>query len=446
VALSLVADRAPATLDTSEEEGTIRRLARRATLIGVAMGVLGLASIVTHHTLDVIAGTEPFDLDVNLVGARQLMRGHDIYDVVASRADGIRHVSPAMRYAFRDTFSSFVGAPLVAVLHAPLTALDHADAAALFRFVNLVAMIGALLLVSRTLPRVSRAAGVAVALGAAALSYPLVITLSLGQFHGLVMIGLALGIWGASRDRWTVAGIGLGIATMLKLSPILLIVYLVVRGKRQVVMPAALTACGLTVASMLAGEPLATVTWVRDVLPQVSRGTLYVSNQSLPAAVGRLAAGSSDVMAHASLGSVRYVGIVIVLAGCGVVWRCSRAQRGIHPLELGAVILVMVLAGPLSWHHYYAWTLIPIVLLCDMRLWLRLSRLRRATALAAGGLAIMLLTVPIRHQPGEIAGDLSARLRGMPYPMAGLLLFAVAWMLLAAWSPDRQPERSQACA
>jgi alpha-1,2-mannosyltransferase len=434
----------PGTVETSDVEGSIHRLARRAVVIGMVMGLLGLVVLITRHTLDFVARSEPFDLDINLVGARQLVRGHDIYDAVASRADGIRNVSPAMKFAFRDTFNSFVGAPLVAAIHAPLTALHHADAVLLFRWFNLVAMIGALLLVVRTLPRPSRSAGAAVAFGAAALSYPLVIAFSLGQLHGLVMLGLALGIWGVSRDRLTVAGIGLGVAAMLKVSPILLIIYLVARGKRQVALPAAITACALAVASMAVGVPSATLAWVRDVLPQVSRGTLYISNQSLPAAIGRLGAGSHDVLVNASLGSLRYAGIVFALGGCGVIWWRSRARRDIRPLELGAVILVMVLAGPLSWHHYYAWTLIPIVLLCDVCAWAMLPTRRRRIALAACGVAIGLLALPIRHQPGELAGPVSARLRGSPYPMAALLLFAAAWMLLANSSARRGDTRTQA--
>ena len=74
--------------------------------------------------------------------------------------------------------------------------------------------------------------------------FPLVKGLSLGQNNGLVMLALAVGLFGAARGRWALAGVGLGVATALKVSPGLLVIYLLLRGKTRAVKSAVVTAVG----------------------------------------------------------------------------------------------------------------------------------------------------------------------------------------------------------
>ena len=38
----------------------------------------------------------------------------------------------------------------------------------------------------------------------------------------------------------------------------------------------------------------------------------------------------------------------------------------LQPLELGAVCLVALLVGPLSWEHYFVWAFVPFVLCFDL--------------------------------------------------------------------------------
>ena len=71
------------------------------------------------------------------------------------------------------------------------------------------------------------------ALAALFFGFPLVKGLSLGQNNGLVMLALAVGLFGAVRGRWALAGVGLGVATTLKVSPGLLVIYLLLRGKSE---------------------------------------------------------------------------------------------------------------------------------------------------------------------------------------------------------------------
>src|SRR5206468_7188975 len=143
-------------------------------LFAALLAVWGAVFIVLNRSFTLVTGTKPFDLDINLVAARRLVGGRDLYDNAASRIEGIRHVSSTMRVAYHDTFSGFIGAPIVAAAHVPFRALSHHDAVAVFRIMDLVAIVVAVAFAVCTVPRSSRTVAALVGFAALALSYPLV--------------------------------------------------------------------------------------------------------------------------------------------------------------------------------------------------------------------------------------------------------------------------------
>ena len=414
-----------------------RSATRLVALLGGLLVVSGVLLGIQHDWLRLIVETQPFDFDINLVGAHRLVGGVDVYNRAASHVDAIEFLGPSMRRAFTGTNGSFIGMPVVALLHVPFLALPHAAAIAVMRVLNVVGVIASLVLVARLLPRGNRLPGLTVGLGAMLLSVPLVLALGLGQLHGLVTLGLAATIWGVARDRPWIAGIGLGIAIAFKLAPALLFVYLLLRGYRRVFVPTVATVAALCALAAAIGPPTALLTWMREVLPSVSGGSRYAYNQSLPAWISRLTSSSSDFTHHVSLGPDRFWSVVVIVCGIGVLWRRCRGRRGIAPLELAAVVLVLLLAGPLSWNHYYVWALLPIVLLCDVRLWCAVSRPLRAALVVLGVTAIGCLADRI-HQftPREVLLDPGLRLSGSPYVFGALLLFCVSMTLV--W-PEPEP-------
>jgi len=261
--------------------------------------------------------------------------------------------------------------------------------------------------------------------------FPFVKTLELGQANELVMLGLAVGMWGVARERWTIAGVGFGVATVLKLSPGLLLVFLVLRGCRRVLLPAVLTGAGCIAAAAAVGQPTDVLTWVRDVAPQLSKGTIGVYNQSLVGWIGRMLTPSSDLVTNTPPGRWYVLAYVFALGAITVLWRVRRAQR-VTPLELGIVILVAVLAGPLSWDHYMTWAVVAVVPIADVTRWEQLG------ARARTGLLIALLcSLALLHNPivvpsaANVAADWAVRLTTGPYTVSALVWLVVAWTLLS---------------
>ena len=182
----------------------------------------------------------------------------------ASRCTTVQHRAPRREPTtciphaehFSDgPFTSYIGTPAVALLHVPLLLADRDTALWLFRLFALIGMVAAIVVTANALGAQPRVPAAVVGIGALLLFSGTVRTLDLGQGHEVVMLGLAIGIWATARERWALAGIGLGVATVLKLSPVLLVVYLLLNRKWKAVGWAAGTTVLLNVLAAAVGRP-----------------------------------------------------------------------------------------------------------------------------------------------------------------------------------------------
>src|SRR6201999_4305229 len=109
--------------------------------------------------------------------------------------------------------------------------LDLDDGVRTWRILEVLTFAGAVGLLAFSVPRRSRwlAAGVG-ALVVVALA-PFVDSVALGQVDGLILLALAFAAWCAVRDRWWLCGVALGVPVLLKVSPALILGYLLLRGR-----------------------------------------------------------------------------------------------------------------------------------------------------------------------------------------------------------------------
>src|SRR5205814_3165050 len=85
--------------------------------------------------------------------------------------------------------------------------------------------------------------------------------------------------------------------------------------------------------------------------------------------LARILGSGNDIATFAQpLGAWRWIALPVAVLGLvGVL--ALRRHRPFEPLELGAVILVALAAGPVSWDHYPSWAVVTVVLLADPRWW-----------------------------------------------------------------------------
>ncbi|MEU7799791.1 glycosyltransferase 87 family protein [Micromonospora arborensis] len=180
-------------------------------------------------------------------------------------------------------------------------------------------------------------------------------TVSFGQVN-LLLLGLVyLDLWSLERGS-RLAGVGVGLAAAVKLTPAIFVGYLLVTGRWRAAATATGTAVGATVVAA-AFAPDATRTFFTEALWDTDRvGELaYVSNQSLLGLVARLDPAHPD----------RRLWLVLVVAVL-VIWavRVRRAVRaGDDRAGFALTGVTACLVSPVTWVHHLVWLVPGLVVL-----------------------------------------------------------------------------------
>jgi alpha-1,2-mannosyltransferase len=198
----------------------------------------------------------------------------------------------------------------------------------------------------------------AVALCLAAAFEPMRETVNFGQVNALLLAVVAGDLLLLVRrgSRW--GGVGIGLATAVKLTPGIFLLYLVVTGRWRAAATAAGTAAGVTVLAGALAPNASREFWTQAVWNTDRVGSLsFISNQSLQGVVARLELGRLSTP----------VWLVLVVAVL-VVWavRCRRAvATGAEATGLALTGVVGCLVSPVTWVHHLVWLLPALILLVD---------------------------------------------------------------------------------
>ncbi len=230
------------------------------------------------------------------------------------------------------------------VVHLALTAL--ACAAILYWLVGPVAR-------EHAWPRLFTAGVAACLLGAL---QPVREAVGYGQVNLLLLALVLLDAWllTQGRDRW--AGIGIGLASAIKLTPAIFIVYLLLSGRRRAAVAATGTAIAATLLAVLIAPGPSWTFWT-EVLGDTHRigDRAYVSNQSLRGVIARLPA------------AVPRTGPWLVLVAATLALWAVRVRRAARAGDVwgGFALtgLAACLISPVTWVHHLVWAVPALILL-----------------------------------------------------------------------------------
>ncbi|GHJ09883.1 hypothetical protein TPA0907_42500 [Micromonospora humidisoli] len=187
-------------------------------------------------------------------------------------------------------------------------------------------------------------------------------TITFGQINMLLVVLILADLLFAvpQARRW--AGVGVGLATALKLFPGIFIVYLLVTRRWRAAVVASVTAAAATLLAAAVAPRDSWRFWTHELwaTDRVGR-TDYTGNQSLFGLLSRIDAPQEP-------NRLLWLVLVVAILGYGL-WRAARAVgAGDWLTGLTLTGLVGGLVSPITWTHHIYWFIPAVVVLVDAAL------------------------------------------------------------------------------
>ncbi|MFF1823268.1 glycosyltransferase 87 family protein [Kribbella sp. NPDC058245] len=280
---------------------------------------------------------DPYDLQVYVVAAHAVLNGQDIYTA----------------HAGNPILLGFTYPPFAALLFAPLGAMSAGAGRLVMSVLSAVALLVIGSITVRALkphwPK-HRIVAAGIALGTAGLAIePVRMTFHYGQINLMLVAVLMIDLFGVLPRRFR--GVLIGVATGIKLTPGIFIIYLLVTRRYR----EAATAAAATAATMLIGflamPDAAWKFWTTYIFDPTRPGSsTLVSNQAWRGVIDRLSGGPQG------LGPVWIIAVAgTVVLGFITVRRCYDRGRLLESVLLTAAIGLLV--SPISWTAHWVWAL-----------------------------------------------------------------------------------------
>ena len=355
------------------------------------------------------------DFNVWMIAARHWLATGSLYDVPAIAADVFGYI-----YKYP---------PFYGMLFIPLAGFADISVLRIYRYIDIGLLVATALIWRSMITARSWWWWIPTMVICANLN-PVLETLRYGQIDIVIALLCSICYWCIYHDRDDAAGWLIALMTTMKLYPIVLLGYLILRrrwrGVRGVVV-------GMVVFNIIAVGVVGWadyVTFVRDVMPIIGGTTAYVENQTIYAFVARLVAPSYPLApfydAHwTAVASV--LALAMIALSALVTMRDVPAKSSLAALQYGLFVMVMALAIPVAWVGYQ----VPLYLIWLMVVWYVLTHqlsIARMSILAASFAVIgfgNFLSFVFRLDVGVVATIIDS------YKLYGMLaLLVMMWVLV----------------
>ncbi|MFJ8830296.1 glycosyltransferase 87 family protein [Micromonospora aurantiaca] len=341
-------------------------------------GLLALAGSLAAYAVfldhDPLRGT---DLSMYIGGARSFLHGEPVY-----------------RLGYTTLNLPYTYPPITLPFLTPLTLLDDRAALYVWTVAGLLAMLATLWFTTRMLGY--RGAPGRLGLAAAVLAVlvwtePLHRTFYLGQINVFVLLLVVADL--ARPDRSRFKGVGIGVATSVKLLPGLFVVYLLLTRRIRAALVAGATFAGLTVLGAIIQPGGSYDYWIAgrafdSSRPLATSGPRYAANQSLQGLVARLL-GSDELNSRPWM-------LAAALAGmAGLALAVALHRQGEEAAAMVVVGFTTLAVSPVSWSHYWLWIGPAALVLID------LARRARGPARVPAAVLAVAAVLPFLLWPGR---------------------------------------------
>ncbi|MBV9352003.1 MAG: DUF2029 domain-containing protein, partial [Mycobacterium sp.] len=187
---------------------------------------------------------------------------------------------------------------------------------------------------------------VALLVGVVAWLEPIRLTLQLGQINVVILALVMADLLSSAQRRW--AGVGIGIAAGLKLTPALFIVYLAATGRLRAASVAAVTLVATIAAGFVLLPAGSTFYWLRHGFDDPGRIAQHPFASTANASLGGLL-----MRLHVPPAPVAVAAVVMAVAA--VTLAAVAYRRGHAVLGSALVGMASAAVSPFSWSHHWVW-------------------------------------------------------------------------------------------
>jgi 4-amino-4-deoxy-L-arabinose transferase-like glycosyltransferase len=418
---------------------TPRKLLNVSLVVVFVLLVLPLYAIRgLNDSLDHARGTGTvggIDFKAYYIAADMLRWGEDFYDV-RQQAEQVQ----ARGLPLNESY--YIYPPLLAIVFVPLTALPMQQAAQVWFFLNMALYGLCLVVISRAL-KLSRHSEILPLLWILAFLFPpALFTLYKGQVNIVILLLLVVTYWLCARDRQVLAGLTLGVATMIKIVPVLLLPYAFWRRKYTL----GLTALGTILIVGILGLVIVGAgphrTFLASVLPSLAQPRPNPANQSLGGFLSLLLVENpyaDPLVRNPSLWrALTLSGSALLVLGVVLVLWHGRARTSRTDLEFALIVATLPLVSNIGWVDLFVLLVFPYAVLLKhalqgrMRMRWKVSSIISAVCISFPRLQDLFTNLVARDE------SLLRNPVSMGLPFFGLILLWAATAAALWESPDRE--------
>ena len=319
------------------------------------------------HALD--TGTVGgIDFKAYYIAADMLRRGQDFYDVELQTQEVLARGLPLNQ-------SFYIYPPLLAIAFVPLTMLPIQTAAQFWFFFNLTLYGLSLAVITRAL-RLDRLTSILPLLWILAFLFPpALFTMYKGQVNILLLLLLALTYWLYRKGRERMAGVALGLAVMIKIVPLLLLLYFLWKRRYVLSLAAICTIIAIGALGLVIVGPGPHQTYIGEVIPVLVEPRPNPANQSLGGFLSLLLVENvyTDHFIHSPglWRALTWIFSLAFLLAAVAITGPSRTGGLRTELEVALVIATLPLVANIAWVDMFVLLLFPYAVLLKYFLILR---------------------------------------------------------------------------
>ncbi len=256
----------------------------------------------------------------------------------------------------KELFTSFVYHPFLLLFFVPLSLFPFIFAEKVWFIASIILLLASLYYLFKTFKQPLFTTGNMLVISLVFISFPVKFSFGMGQINVIILFLLVLFLYFYMQQKKYISGVFLGTAFILKLFPLVILPYLIVRKQYKILFASILVFVVAVIISLFVIRNDVNQYYYHSIVP-----TLITSwkedyyNQALSGFLTRMITDEGERNNLKIFLSTVIVGSTFLAI--------VRNKKKFPALEIAAIITTSVLINTFSWQHHFIWLVIPFLII-----------------------------------------------------------------------------------